>query len=89
MFVSLQGAALSGKCNTLPLPPFSRHPVLTSGGLSAGSSFEINPPASIPQQPSIESTDSRIYLTSSEVSAPHLSIPPVSLASNASNIFNT
>ncbi|GFY50091.1 protein still life, isoform SIF type 1 [Trichonephila inaurata madagascariensis] len=61
-------AALSGKCNTLPLPPFSRHPVLTSGGLSAGSSFEINPPASIPQQPSIESTDSRIYLTSSEIS---------------------
>ncbi|KAG8196075.1 hypothetical protein JTE90_007815 [Oedothorax gibbosus] len=59
---------LSGKCNTLPLPPFSRHPVLTSGGLSAGSSFEINPTANIPQQPSIESTDSRIYLTSSEIS---------------------
>ncbi|XP_035224878.1 protein still life, isoform SIF type 1-like isoform X3 [Stegodyphus dumicola] len=59
---------VGSKCNTLPLPPFSRHPVVSMEGLSAGSSFEFNPPASVPQQPSIESTDSRIYLTSSEMS---------------------
>ncbi|GIY15443.1 protein still life, isoform SIF type 1, partial [Caerostris extrusa] len=68
----IENVEKNGKCSTLPLPPFSRHPVLTSGGLSAGSSFEINPPASIPQQPSIESTDSRIYLTSSETRNQHI-----------------
>lgn len=63
------GTPLGGKCNTLPIPSTNRHMALISGGMGGSTSSaggDSHP--SMSQQTSVDSTDCRIYLTSSEMS---------------------